>query len=524
MAKHHKHHKQIGAAMPLEELESRAYEALAGERWRQARDFFKVLCKKDHEKYLPGLIQANRGLAEALMQKGQIAEAEQVLAHLRTIAPQEEFAAVELKGALRGEDWAGAAQTALQLWTTRGDALSEQDKQVVADSLVLAFPQMEEGGEAADWPEPLRQELTAVLGALRAVSEERYEAAQESLRPLARGSVFANWKTLIKGLIAFHSGAREKALSLFSMLPPTGAPSRAAAAIRALLEPQSLAVPRSAERDQAVVGVCRFLVAPGIGELLVQADELWKAKKAWESFSLMRRAPEFPSLEPTFAGLLSVFYFRAAFSLDEEARNRYLTPILRLRDNESLKNREETFLMERMIAQESLLSGFDPAGAWADFLKHFASDPRRAKLTSLAWFAVADRLLRDEAEDEPFGFGSRSEKKKRATATRLLKESIENDPENLAASLRLLEIYKSDKKSAEQNRLLDEMTRRFPNQKDVLIQAGIGCIERKTYVKGLAYLEKARELDPLDPQVALLTVNGQIRMARQQYEKKQLEK
>ena len=47
------------------------------------------------------------------------------------------------------------------------------------------------------------------------------------------------------------------------------------------------------------------------------------------------------------------------------------------------------------------------------------------------------------------------------------------------------------KKTAERNRLLDEMTRRFPNEKKVLIWAGELCSRRHAYVKGIEYLERA---------------------------------
>src|SRR4051794_11126431 len=84
-------------------MEQQAHTELAARRFRKARDLFKLLCKEDRAKYLPGLIAANRGLAEELMAKGQVSEAEQVIAYLKTIAPPGELLGMDLLAAQRAQ-------------------------------------------------------------------------------------------------------------------------------------------------------------------------------------------------------------------------------------------------------------------------------------------------------------------------------------------------------------------------------------------------------------------------------------
>src|SRR5438876_3556864 len=136
-------------------------------RFRKARDIYKILCKQDREKNLPGLIEANRRLAEQLMENGLISEAQQVLAYLKTIAPSSIMLANDVCIALKKHDWQTALDGALRL---RIETHNEHDRAAVADALVLAFPDREEASRLAV---PEASDLVAVLGALRCVSEER---------------------------------------------------------------------------------------------------------------------------------------------------------------------------------------------------------------------------------------------------------------------------------------------------------------------------------------------------------------
>jgi hypothetical protein len=186
MSKKHERNSKRPSELSPGQLEKQALDHLAAARFRQARDTYKILCKRDPQKYLPGLIEANSRLAEELMQKGMISEAQAVLTYLKTIAPSYSLVAIEISFALKRNDWQSAWDAAVRL---RKDATAVQDeryKATVADALLLAFPSDQEIG-SLNLPEA--SELAAIVSALRCVSEERWEQAQELIRPIPRGSL-----------------------------------------------------------------------------------------------------------------------------------------------------------------------------------------------------------------------------------------------------------------------------------------------------------------------------------------------
>jgi tetratricopeptide (TPR) repeat protein len=106
----------------------------------------------------------------------------------------------------------------------------------------------------------------------------------------------------------------------------------------------------------------------------------------------------------------------------------------------------------------------------------------------------------------------------------LLEETIECDPSNLGAYLRLLEVYEFAKQDNDRNRLLDRMAQLFPKDKTVLLHAGRQSLERGAYLKGIEYLERAHSLDALDPEVLKTLVLAYTRLSREHYKKKNVNK
>jgi thioredoxin-like negative regulator of GroEL len=101
MGKKHEKNSRRPPDLSTEQLEKQARDHLTADRFRQARDTYKILCKQDRQKFLPGLIEANIRLAEEIMQNGMISEAEAVLAYLKTIAPPSSMVAIEVRFALQ---------------------------------------------------------------------------------------------------------------------------------------------------------------------------------------------------------------------------------------------------------------------------------------------------------------------------------------------------------------------------------------------------------------------------------------
>lgn len=525
-----KHHKISSrpAQLSSEQLERQAREDMAAGHFRKARDTYKILCKQDRGKYLPGLIEANRRLAEQLVGRGLLSDAEQVLAYLKTIAPASGILATDVSLALQKRDWQGAFEGASRLCQDMPDGLDERDRAVAADALVLAFSNVQESGRL---PSSVASDLAAIVGALQCVCEERWEQAQQLLRPVPRGSLFAAWKILVKGVIAFYMGDTEKARILFSQLPLHGVPARAARAFQPFLGRDHGHKFDKPADEQTVRGACGLLNATNFAPFLLRADQSWRAARPEDSYNEIRQAPGFPSEDPDLAGALSDFYFKAPFAMRDAARDRYLHWFNRHAASGRFKNDQEARLAYRMLGCAGLDEAFSEPFSelverfWRRFLELYpAGDPLRPKAASL----IFEQLGAYHAQPEdipPLFFDEKGKDLLDAEgAIRLLRESIEHDPSNLGAYLKLLDLYEWTEENSERNRLLDRVAQLFPKEKAVLLRAGQECVKRKAYQKGTQYLERAHSLDALDPAVLQALVSAYTHLARQHYEKKNVNK
>jgi tetratricopeptide (TPR) repeat protein len=101
----------------------------------------------------------------------------------------------------------------------------------------------------------------------------------------------------------------------------------------------------------------------------------------------------------------------------------------------------------------------------------------------------------------------------------ILEESVNADPSYELTSMKLLDVYEQLKLKSERNKLLDKMVKQFPDSDVVLLKAGSACLDRGVYVKGLAYLEKARAASPLNNEIAAKIRQGLVQKAVAHYKK-----
>lgn len=120
-------------------------------------------------------------------------------------------------------------------------------------------------------------------------------------------------------------------------------------------------------------------------------------------------------------------------------------------------------------------------------------------------------------------FSGYSENASRQEAIAHFKQAIEEDPANLDATLALLDLYETERDYSSRNRLLDDATKAFPENKDILRRAGCECKERKALVKALTFLRKANRLDPLDAQIKHEFIDGALMRIDQLLTKKKLD-
>ena len=504
--------------------EQRAREFLAGQKWRKARDELKPLVKADRDRFLPLLIQANLGLAREMMAKGQSSEAQQVLSYLATIAPAEQLRAVELE--LSGK--AGADGPALPrliaALTDTTTPLSEAERVRLADLLVLTF-------EPAPGDDPagaaLAVELRALQDALLALSQARWEAVTEHLRAISRRSALGHWAVFVKGLAAFYGRDLDKAERCFRSLPPDSVPERASRAC--LLLAGRLAPPAAGKPPPEAVleSACRLSGLPGLGRVLLQAEAHWRAGALVQSYRTFRDAVRaFPThgLDPL--GMLAEFYFHAPFGMVERERETYMSYFDGLISRRQFKHGTEEMFTRRMFAllDAAVMPAVSLREDWESFLRNYeilhGKNPRFA---SLAYGWLGEQLAMRKGSCSPYP-GQPVELRDAQGALTILQRSIELNPDNLQSHLVLCSVHEALKQTSQRNRLLDTMTARFPDEKSVLLRAAQGCIERKAFVKGLHYLDRARQLDPLDPALPELTTVGQRRLARQHFQQRRPDK
>lgn len=508
-------------------------------KWRQARNDLKSLVKTDRARFLPLLIDANLGLAREMLASGQAAQARQVLSYLATIAPADRLRALEIELAA-ADSGGGAGRSPTHLIAALVDsqiALSEAQRMRLADQVVLAFePEI----AAADPAHArLAGEAHAVQKALQAVSRREWLAVSEALRRVPHRSAFSHWAVFVKGIAALHAGEVERSAKLLRVLPAGSVPAKAAQAYLLLQEsgppegkpaaPEN-APPASAGAAMApeptMTAVCRLIGAGGASGVLMRADRHWRGGSHAESYRTVREGvAQFPSAGLEWQGVLSEFYFKAPPGLPEDARNLFTGFCCSLLQRNSWKNGAEAMLAYRMLSLICPVSA--PADVfrkdWEAFLReHQAIHGPNARLASLAYGWLGGQLATTRRAR---GFFSGPPRMRDPDgAIEALRRSIELDPANLAAHLSLCEVYGALKKRSERNRLLDEMTARFPDEKHVLVRAAEGCLERKAFGKGLDYLARARQLDQLDPRIPELTVAGLCQQARQQFQQRRPEK
>lgn len=507
---------------PEAAAEQRVRAWLSESRWRKARDEAKLLVKQDRARFLPLLIEANVGLTREMIAKGLTTEAQQVLQYLRTIAPAAQCNVLELELDARSGVTAASLPKYAATLASPPAPLTPLEQTRLADLVVLAFEPVAASSPAES---ALAREVAAVHEALRAVSLSQWDAALATLRAIPHRSAFSHWVVFIRSLIGFYTGDDAKALRGFQSLPAESAPARASQPFLLLMPQPDVSVACQPASEASVESVCQITGLAGLGGLMCRADKLWRTGQFGESYRVFRdNVRLFPTCDAGPLGALSGFFFQAPHEMPVEQRETYLEYFSNLTGfltgMHRFKNSTEAMRALRMLTL--IDAPFLPAEVlqqdWEAYIQHreslFGPNPRFASL-AYGWLGEQLSLVRPQ-----HGFFGETKPRLRDEkgAIQALQRSIELDPDNLSAHLQLSRIYEALKRNSDLNRLLDTMTRRFPDNKQVLLMAAQGCLERKAFTKGLNYLERARQIDQLDPTIPDAIATQQRRLARQHFQ------
>jgi hypothetical protein len=506
-----------------QDKERLAAEALSTGQFRKARDLYKELCKADRPRFLGGLIEANRGLAIQMIQKGQCSEATQVLAYIKTIAPAGVLAGLELELALKNQHWPEALRAAVTLWKT---SPSPEQRVLIADAIVLGAPPAE---QTAAFPEPLAQETTLILGGFEDLSAGRFEALAAKLRPLGTNSAFAGWKTFLKGVAAFHSGLPEKARQLFGMLPEHGAATRAAQAYAFFIAGEKALAGASAQlQAQMLHGSLLLLGQSAHVAALERAETFWKAGKPKESYREMRALPTFPALDGGLAGALSDFYLMGS-TLPEGARESFLLHLTDLLFEGPLKNDAEACCIARALIGASTRGyrGAHPKLLLEKFEKHYRLPfPEIQALLSVGYCAIAQTVVRAHSAAEEDGEDQETLANLKQFSLDFLNESIEKNPVNWEANFARVSLLRKFFDQNSKIQAATELCARFPREKKAFLLASEISLEIKPpdYQLAASFLRSALDLDERDPEVRQKLAFALIHSAAGSYARGELAK
>jgi hypothetical protein len=508
--------------------------ALDQGKWRKARDGAKELWKKDKGRYGALLIAANVGLAEELIAKGLLSEATQVIDYLKNIAPPETVAQLKtewekprakpVSAAVQAgtESWQQVIALAVQLETA---APVPTEAWARVDALVVrragGSPGLPGSPEAR-----VAQELASVRAACRATAQGQWEEAQTALRDLPRRSVFQHWRMLLRGIRLAHLGESAEAQLCFQRLPAHTATARAATLWQTW---RGLPVSDSALSLQRSVALSRMVGSTeAIGRAVHVAERHSRADEYLEVYETLMPAlrENFATDVPGLAQLLSAVAL--PFSPIHQASSDKLH-ILAQELDESLVHDERLPAHLRAPMLQCLMSIVmrstvrDTERDFSDLVKLLTARYGRNPIRdALIWAACGEKLSQFTLPRTFFDMFRESPAKSRTPELieAAYVRAVKLDPDNEKIQLRLLRFYEETGNKSARGKQAEALIARFPNQKQGLFEAGRLAVSRKAFGKGIEFLKRARQLDPLDREIVGELVAAFIKHARETAKKK----
>ena len=484
-------------------LEKSGLEFLRNGKFRKARDAFKSLNKTQPSRALPLLIEANLGLANEMIAKGQVSEANQVLAYLKNIAPAStNLTLTPALGKISGDAWSALVPLAAQ---RLGASTQPAGSIRAADEMILG---------AASPDHPGHPDAKAILTALEiGYGAAATEQTTPLLRSVPRASPFSHWVFFFKGMTALESGDPARAADCFRRVPENSLLHASIPAMLTLCGAPATPLPT----PRTVRALCAWADHPTLAEPLLQAEPLWRNKKRSKALTLLTK---------TVPGLFC--WGARSFQAD---LTRFLTTefvVTHLDDTdygESLLDYVSG--SSRGVARAAVDQAFFAIN-FAEYSgcahRHFTEAltkldgiSRVAQLspamqsrifTNLAETYIAD--IKRHPNSECSG----------PNAKYALEHAIKHDPDNLRAWLMQCDLLSMGKDTSTYHRFLDDLTKRFPAQKEVLIRNGDCCVNRKTYTKALRNFESAAKLDSVDPRISCGILRARLGIAEEAYTKR----
>lgn len=511
---------------PAEQAEAH----LAAGRFRQAVDAYKDLSRTDPETYRSRLREAYEGLYKQRLAKGMVEEAAMVLAHIEKLSgdrPGPDRVRLWLKD--RAFDKAAAVASDL---ITGQQSLSDPERACVADALVVAFDTLPQPNEL---PDSVAVELARVHESLQAIGAEDYDRAMEAMKALGLRSLFNSWRWLVKGLCAFYGHQDEKALAAFGKIAPGTVAEAFALPYARLLDgaggkQSKISLKEASDLEDLCVVAGYGTVAP----VMARADYLWRVGRFRDSHAHLCSGWEaFPSFVTGPARTLSEFYYNSCLDMSSEQARKYFGQLARSAEARRNDQGAETLWTRRTFAlflQRTSANDDHILSEWENLLREYTGRyGDRPILRAMVHKQLGDLFARQMPDDRPFPFFSRRHRKhphirNSELAQSCYEKSLAAAPGEKQTHLALIDFYEKLGNGAKVNKLLDQLIKQFPDEKEILYKAGLRCAERKALGKAIKYLEQAVALDPMDKRVREGYITAGIKAAHDYALKRQAAK
>lgn len=473
-------------------------------KWRKARDTAKELYKKDRTKYLPLLVAANTGLAQEMLDRGLVKDAETVIAYLKTIAPTATVEALESR-MRQGKDSstltkgtpAEALATAWRLVSAPSQCGTKSSEfQLAADRLAIST-ELPPGAEAPE----LRAEWAALRQAIGATANGAWDEAKSALRGIPAQSPFGPWRLFLRGVRCVHTGELDAARQCFEALPSGTAAARAAWAYRpACGLPAGPDVPAAAARATFPAMLCG--ASPKAAAAIAEADVLWRKKDLASAYTTLIPAfgrGEFPSEAPGIAGTLTDLFFAhdfRSFPVSSEALDDFLYWIDgRLERPASLGPLEEKLMRLQFLRMDGSVMSPEEVLDFAEIIitRDEALRGRPDPLRAAAVWQLAAQALKAERDDGLDAFAPKIAPHPERTIA--LRHAAQLDPASASRRMALLEHLDLHGLPKDLENLLPQAVSDFPEHPGILALSGIiGTVKGRP--GALDQLRKAVRLDP----------------------------
>ena len=357
-----------------------------------------------------------------------------------------------------------------------------------------------------------------IKNAIAAICSENYPQASDLIRPLSFGSHFSQWKLLLRGMIAFYTGDDEKAENTFLKIEPSTVPSEISKSFLVLIDKKKYLTKETETNENTLANSCVLSGYPEYKTVLPGAEILWRTGRYGDSFiHVAKNLSGFPTLETGIKGALTNFFFNMPHHIEEEKLGSYISAF-----NEVIGQFKDKFTIEMLLIQRTasiLHISFDDSPdnemlkMWEIFIRAYKELYGEDKELEAEIYLYLGILLNgNNPQNQIKGLISNRSKKRFGLAEKCLLKSIELN-KSKDAYLELINYYKTNGKTREYGSLVDSAINVFPEDKDLLCEAGNIAAGRKAYNKCIEYFECAYSLDPIDSNLRMLLISSYIEAA-----------